>query len=42
MYVDDLAVLVMVETFVEDQFRVNQADVMCAALGMPMKKPLGE
>ena len=46
VYVDDLAVLARVatshRTFVGDQLRVNQADAMYAALGMPIKKPLGE
>ena len=44
--VDDLAVLATAatsnQTFVDDQWRVSRADAMYAALGMPIKKPLGE
>ena len=32
----------LIELFVEDQLRANRADAMYAALGMPIKKPLGE
>ena len=46
VYVDDLAVLAMVETpnraFAEDQLRMDRADAMHAALGMPIKKPGGD
>ena len=40
--VDDLAVLAIVETnraFAKDRLRMNRADTMYAALGMPIKKP---
>ena len=46
VHVDDLTFLAMVETsnrtFVEDQLRMTLADAINAALGMPMKTPLGE
>ena len=46
MYVDDLAVLAMVETsnraFAEDQWRMDRVDAMYAALGMSIKKPPGD
>ena len=45
VYVDDLAVLAIVETsnpaFAGDRLRMNRADTMYAALGMPVKKPAG-
>ena len=43
VYVDDLSVLEIVETskraFAEDHLRMNRADDMHAALGMPIKTP---
>ena len=46
VYVDDLAVLAMVETsnraFAEDQWRMDRVDAMYAALGMSIKKPPGD
>ena len=46
VHVDDLAVLAIVETsnraFAGDRLRMNRADTMYAALGMPIKKPAGD
>ena len=46
VFVDDLAVLAMVETpsraFTEDQERMGRADAMHTTLGMPIKKPPGD
>ena len=46
VYVDDLAMLAIVETFErafdEDHLRMNRADAMYAALGMPIKKQAGD
>ena len=46
VYVDDLAAMAMVETsnraFAEDRLRMDRAEAMYAALGMPIKKPSGD